>query len=100
MITFGNPAQVELFKGVLRGTTKTAGNPDAPVARRVQLFEATAGQVLANQATAMCTTTVSGADGEWEATGLNPALKYNVIAYDHTGQYDPVVKLNLTPTVD
>ena len=31
---------------------------------------------------------------------LDPARKYHAIAYDHTGQYDPVIKLNLIPTVD
>ncbi|MDD3674979.1 hypothetical protein [Thauera propionica] len=38
--------------------------------------------------------------GNWEVRLLDPAKKYHAIAYDHTGQYDPVIKMNLTPTVD
>lgn len=39
-------------------------------------------------------------NGNWEVRNIDPALKYHAIAYDHTGQYDPVIKLNLIPTVD
>ncbi|MCK2088100.1 hypothetical protein MXC99_07900 [Thauera aromatica] len=38
--------------------------------------------------------------GNWEVRNLDPALKYHVIAYDHTGVHDPVIKMNLVPTVD
>ncbi|MCC4116343.1 hypothetical protein LLG90_13365 [Aromatoleum toluclasticum] len=36
--------------------------------------------------------------GNWQFNNLDPAQRYGVIAYDHTGTYDPVVKLNLIPT--
>ena len=41
----------------------------------------------------------SDADGNWEFRNLDPALRYHVIAYDHTGVHDPVIKMNLVPTV-
>jgi len=84
------------------GTTKTAGNPDAPVRRRVQIVEASAnahGHVFPSVG-AFSTWTWADENGNWEVRNLDPNLKYHAIAYDHTGQYDPVIKMNLTPTVD
>lgn len=86
--------------GVIHGTTVLAGSPDTPVRRRVQLFEA--GNALGM---AFPTASVpvrwqwSAPDGSYRFTGLDPAKTYGVIAYDHTGVHDPVIKLNLVPEV-
>ena len=88
--------------GVLSGTTVIAGLPDAPVRRRVQIVEATSnahGLVFPTIGSHVAWTWASDS-GEWSFDRLNPERRYHVIAYDHTGQYDPVIKMNLTPTVD
>ncbi len=88
--------------GRLYGTTKEAGSPDSPARRRVQIIEASTnahGHVWPSFG-AYFTWTWADDAGNWEVRNLDPALEYHVIAYDHTGQYDPVIKMNLTPTVD
>jgi len=86
--------------GVIHGTTVLAGTPDSPVRRRVQLFECANAHGMAFPTAA---TPVrwqwSAADGSYRFEGLDPAKTYGVIAYDHTGVHDPVVKLNLKPEV-
>jgi hypothetical protein len=88
--------------GVLSGTTAIAGLPDAPVRRRVQIVEATsnAHDHVFPSVGAFVAWTWASDSGEWSFDRLNPASRYHVIAYDHTGQYDPVIKMNLVPTVD
>ena len=88
--------------GRLFGTTKIAGTPDAPTRRRVQVVLADSNaHGLAFPAPAESSTwTWAHENGNWEVRNLDPARKYHAIAYDHTGQYDPVVKMNLIPTVD
>lgn len=96
-VTYQNPLTGRLF-----GTTKVAGNPDSPARRRVQVIPAAQnahGFVFPN-AEAAVAGTWSDDTGNWEVRNLDPARKYHVIAYDHTGQYDPVIKMNLVPTVD
>jgi hypothetical protein len=88
--------------GRLYGTTKEAGTPDAPVRRRVQVIEAVSnahGHIFPNSNSSVTWAWADDA-GNWEVRNLDPNLKYHVIAYDHTGQYDPVIKMNLIPTVD
>lgn len=90
------------LQGFLVGSTKEAGTPDAPVRRRVQIIAAVSnshGHIFPNNESSVTWTWADDA-GNWEVRNLDPALKYHVIAYDHTGQYDPVIKMNLTPTVD
>ena len=41
--------------------------------------------------------TLSNASGHYEFRDLDPSRVFAVIAYDHTGTFDPVVKINLTP---
>jgi len=82
----------------LSGTTKVAGSPDAPVQRLVQLFTGANPFGLAFPNATMVGWRFSDAGGNWQFSNLDPAQTYHVIAYDHTGTYDPVVKLNLTPT--
>lgn len=86
--------------GYLQGTTEFAGSPGAPAQARVQLFLSSNAHGQAFPTSTFVDWRLTGADGIYRFDGLDPALKYNLIAYDHTGQYDPVIKLNLTPTVD
>lgn len=92
----------ELPPGRLSGTAKVAGAPDSPVRRRVQIVAAVSnahGHVFPS-ASAVATWTWADEDGNWEVRNLDPSLKYHAIAYDHTGVHDPVIKLNLVPTVN
>ncbi|ENO82079.1 hypothetical protein B447_05058 [Thauera sp. 27] len=92
----------EPLPGRLFGSTKIAGSPDVPIRRRVQIVSAVSnahGHVFPNSESSV-TWTWADEDGNWEVQNLNPSLKYHVIAYDHTSVYDPVIKLNLVPTVD
>lgn len=100
MKTFAKPMNSKSFSGRLFGTTKNSANPDAPVKRRVHLLVADSAMLISIPRFDMGEIVVSSDSGEWEFQGLNPLRKYHVIAYDHTGQYDPVVKMNLVPTVD
>lgn len=85
---------------VLSGNTLYAGTPDAPVARVVQLFEGDSfAAARAFPAARLVAQALSAQDGAWAFAKLDPTVRYHVIAYDHTGQYDPVIKLNLIPTV-
>lgn len=97
-VTINVAAQPE---GVLYGTTVVAGLPDAPVRRRVQICEAVSnahGHIFPTTG-GKVTWTWADAAGNWSISGLDPSKKYHVIAYDHTGVYDPVIKLALTPEV-
>ena len=86
--------------GVIAGTTVVAGSPDAPVRRRVQLFECSNAHGMAFPTNSIAVRWQwSAADGSYRFEGLDPAKTYGVIAYDHTGVHDPVVKLNLVPEV-
>lgn len=86
--------------GVIHGTTVLAGGPDAPVRRRVQIFQSgnSLGMVFPTSAIPV-RWQWSAADGSYRFTSLDPAQTYGVIAYDHTGVHDPVIKLNLIPEV-
>ena len=88
--------------GRIFGTTREVGVPDSPVRRRVQIVGAAPnahGHVFPALAS-FSTWTWADENGNWEVHDIDPTLKYHAIAYDHTGQYDPVIKLNLIPTVD
>lgn len=89
-------------QGVLLGTSRISGAPGEPARRRVQIIEAVGnahGHVFPN-ASATVTWVWADEKGEWEVHNLDPEKKYHAIAYDHTGLFDPVIKLNLIPTVD
>ena len=87
--------------GRLYGTTAVSGTPASPVRRRVQVVAASSNaHGHAFPSVGFTTWTWADENGNWEVRNLDPALKYHVIAYDHTGQYDPVIKMNLIPTVD
>jgi len=88
--------------GRLYGTTKEAAGPGSPLMRRVQVVssEPNAHGHVFPSASAFSTWTWADENGNWEVRSLDPSKKYHVIAYDHTGQYDPVIKMNIVPTVD
>lgn len=104
----GFPAGVLLVPGTLKtgrlfGTLSRDGTPPVPVHARVSIAptEESAYRVLgAGSAPPVYGAATNPSTGAWEVRGLNPNRKYHVIAYDPTGQYDPVIKMNLTPTVD
>lgn len=85
--------------GYLDGSTKIAGLPDVAVQRLVQLVTAANAHGQVFPYSNVVAWKWSAPDGSWRFDGLDPAQKYHAIAYDHTGQYDPVVKLNLVPSV-
>lgn len=97
-ITTGRLTPVQ--QGRLFGTTMVAGDPDAPVRRRVQLFTAANAHGQVFPQTQYVDWQWSAPDGSWAFFDLDPAQRYHAIAYDHTGQYDPVIKMNLVPSVD
>ena len=86
--------------GRLYGTAAIAGDPDTPVRRRVQLFTSANAHGQVFPATQYVDWQWSAADGSWSFSDLDPSRRYHAIAYDHTGVHDPVLKLNLVPTVD
>lgn len=91
--------------GRVFGTVKISGLPDAPVMRKVVLIsdQDNGGRYgVHNPGLPVPIQAVFSdpVDGSFAFSGLNPSIKYHAIAYDHTGQYDPVVKMNLVPTVD
>lgn len=98
--TFTRFVQTKPLGGRLFGTTKVAGLPDAPVRCRVQLVSAENPGGTIFPINNFVNWIYSDENGNWEFRNLDPAIKYHAIAYDHTGQYDPVVKMNLIPTVD
>lgn len=90
------PPPASLIDGLhrLKGTVLVAGNPDTPVTRPVRLLRSFGAPTVLGL-------TISSADGTYTFEGLRkpPADDgYTVIAYDPTGQYDPVAKTNLVPS--
>lgn len=83
----------------LSGTTAIAGTPDIAISRVVHLFQGVGVRGMIGHNAAPVKWMQSDADGNWEFRNLDPALRYHVIAYDHTGAHDPVIKMNLVPTV-
>lgn len=75
-----------------------AGAPPVPTAGVVQLFESP----RENPAPILHSTPRShfftDATGAWEFDELDENARYSVVAYDLSGEYDPVVKINLIPS--
>lgn len=76
--------------GRIAGTVKEVGTPDAPVIRRVRLYRKLDGMMLRE--------TWSHADGAYSFTGIAIQLCY-VTAFDHTGNYNAVIKDSIMPEV-
>lgn len=74
--------------GVIRGTVKESGMPDHGVSRRVRLHRKLDGMLVRD--------VWSKTDGAYEFKGI-AIQEYYVIAYDHTGTYNAVIKDSITP---
>lgn len=85
--------------GYLDVDTVVAGLPDQPVPRRVQLFVAANALGTVFPTATLVATQATDATGRCRFEHLDPAQRYGVIAYDHTGEHDPVIKTNLIPSV-
>lgn len=77
-------------RGQITGTVKEKGTPDAPVYRRVRLFRERDALLVAE-------TWSDPITGAYIFTNINPAHRYTVITYDHTGDFRAVAADNLTP---
>lgn len=82
--------------GVLFGTTFVS--PSTPVSRVVDVYRADFARPTALAFGTRVARTRSDADGNWRVEGLDFNGVYSAIAYDHTGEYDPVVKISLIPS--
>ena len=73
--------------GTLSGTVKEGAIPVA--SRKVFLLD------KRNLSVLRCA--LSGDDGSYSFTGLNKSMKYVVIAFDHTQNYNAVIADSVTP---
>lgn len=74
------------FAGESPGLVTVAGSP---ASRKIEVYDSLTG-LLAG-------VTVSAADGTWSVNNVNPARRYRIIAYDHTGKFNAVIRDNVTP---
>jgi hypothetical protein len=74
----------------ISGTVMNDGSPDAPVMRRVRLYDRYTGDLI--QETWSDQTT-----GAYTFTKLPNDKQFTVISYDHTNYYNAVVSDNITP---
>lgn len=84
------PTAGAMGAGVISGSTRTS-NPDAPLSRAVRLYNESTGALVQQ--------VQSSAGGVYAFTGLDPALKYFVVAFDLPGGYRAVVADDQTPEV-
>lgn len=84
-------------RGELFGTTVEAGVPEMPVMRRVQLWREL-GRPGRFHPARLVAETWSDSAGEWRFPFIDESGVYTVISYDHTEQYDPVIKVGQVPT--
>lgn len=81
-----------LGKGVgrINGTVKEAGSPDLPVSRRVRLIRQKDGLQIRE----LWSDPVTGA---YDFQYIDELQLYTVLSYDHTGNYNAVVKASIIP---
>ena len=78
--------------GRIYGTVKRKADPqNIPLVRRVRLHDSRTGALLRQ--------TWSQEDGSYEFRDLNPDLEFDVIAWDHEGQFRSTIANNLKPEV-
>lgn len=76
--------------GRIRGTVEERASPsDRPLSRRVRLFHERSGRFVAE--------VWSDAAGAYEFSGIDPAERYTVAAYDYAENYRAVIADNLLP---
>ncbi len=83
-------------RGVLFGTTFVS--PSTPVSRLVDVYRSDFARPTALLFGTCVARTRSDAEGNWRVENLDLNGVYSAIAYDHTGEYDPAVKINLIPS--
>lgn len=76
--------------GFVQGTVMTKGTPDFPVWRRVRLYARRDGRLIREAWSDPVT-------GAYEFRNLDAALRYFVVAHDHTGQYNAEISDDITP---
>jgi hypothetical protein len=74
--------------GIISGSVKEAGTPDLAVKRRVRLHSRLSGGAIRD--------TFSEADGSYSFKWISMQLYY-VVSFDHTGNYNAVIKDSITP---
>ncbi len=77
-------------RGRIAGTVKVDSSPDYPVSRRVRLFDRRDNRLVRE----MWSDPVTGA---YAFDGINPARRYVVIGYDHTGVHNAEILDNVAP---
>ena len=78
--------------GRIYGTVKRKADPqNIPLVRRVRLHDSRTGALLRQ--------TWSQEDGSYEFRDLSPDLEFDVIAWDHEGQFRSTIANNLKPEV-
>ncbi len=76
--------------GRIIGTVKEAGSPfDVAVQRRVRLHRKVDGMMIRE--------TWSAADGTYAFNNIVRTQQYYVLSFDHTGDYNGVIKDSITP---
>lgn len=90
----------EQLSGYVEGSIKFAGPPDTPAQARVQLFKFYNAHNQIFPGNTIISWALTDFDGVYRFENLDPNTTYGIVAYDVTGQYDPVIKMNLVPTVD
>lgn len=79
-------------RGVIAGkVTEQAVPTDLPVMRKVWLCDKQTGSVMRQQ--------WSNAAGEYFFKNIDQSKTYYVIAFDHTGTYNAVIRDNIVPVV-
>src|SRR5690554_1378511 len=83
----------------LRGTLNIGPDPDPAPGYQIHLFVETRNSPGGLTPSGLRSVGVfkSEAGGEWLCDYLAESRTFTVIAYDHTGTYDPVIKAGLIP---
>lgn len=79
-------------RGRIVGTVKEKADPiNLPLSRKVRLFREFDGRFIRE--------TFSDAAGNYSFIGIDPTIRYTVIAYDYAQNYRAVIADNLLPEV-
>lgn len=80
-------------RGYISGTVKRDADPvDLPLRRRVRLHREIDGMPIREVWS-------DGATGAYLFVDIDPAYRYTVISYDHTGEFEAVVAAGVVPDV-
>ena len=79
-------------KGFIPGTVEEKATPNIPLRRRVRLHREIDGMPIREVWS-------DGATGAYLFVDIDPAYRYTVISYDHTGEFEAVVAAGVVPDV-